>query len=163
MAEKILGKGCYAVWTVSIRTQNGCVFRSTAGHPTIMNPNSLRPSKGSRTWNFAQIHPIAIVGVVIAHLLLGGRAAKAEILGPYVPDETTLHLWHMDESAVPIIDAVTNGLDLTALDNGATLGNESYLGPKGFGTALCTYTGNPSVEPGSAGQDAYLSALPLQN
>ncbi len=132
--------------------------------PTIMNPNQC--SSKARTWNLPQIHPLAtraMAGLIAAVLLPGFMAAKAEILGPYTPDDFTLHLWHMDEPAVPVVDAVTNGLDLTALDNNATLGNESYLGPKGFGTALCTYTGNPNVQPGSAGQDAYLSALPLQN
>src|SRR5881394_3545287 len=87
----------------------------------------------------------------------------AEILGPYTPDPDTLHLWHMNETTAPVVDAAPNGTDLTALENGATLGNESYSGVKGFGTALGTYTGNPATRPGSAGQDCYLAALPLQN
>jgi peptidoglycan/xylan/chitin deacetylase (PgdA/CDA1 family) len=86
----------------------------------------------------------------------------AEILGPYTPDADTLHLWHMNEATAPVADAAPNGTDLTALENGATLGNESYSGVKGFGTALGTYTGNPATRPGSAGQDCYLAALPLQ-
>jgi hypothetical protein len=69
----------------------------------------------------------------------------------------------MNEATAPVVDAVANGTDLTALENGATLGNESYTGAKGFGTALGTYTGNPATRPGSAGQDCYLAALPLQN
>jgi peptidoglycan/xylan/chitin deacetylase (PgdA/CDA1 family) len=88
---------------------------------------------------------------------------RAEILGPYTVDADTLHLWHMNEATAPVADAVPNGTDLTALENGATLGNESYSGVKGFGTALATYTGNPATRPGSAGQDCYLAALPLQN
>src|SRR6267154_5067630 len=95
-----------------------------------------------------------VVSVAVTH---------AEILGPYTPDENTLHLWHMNEATAPVADAVPNGTDLTALENGATLGNESFTGAKGFGTALGTYTGNPATRPGSAGQDCYLSALPLQN
>lgn len=87
----------------------------------------------------------------------------AEIAGPYSPDAHTLHLWHLDSAGPPLGDAVVGGLELAALENGATLGNESYVGPKKFGTALGTYTGNPSQPPGSAGQAAALSALPLEN
>src|SRR3954447_13366449 len=98
-----------------------------------------------------------------AGLLVSTGMARAEILGPYTPDENTLHLWHMNEATAPVADAVPNGTDLTAMENGATLGNESFSGAKGFGTAVGTYTGNPATRPGSAGQDCYLSALPLQN
>src|SRR5579863_3230499 len=100
--------------------------------------------------------------VLAALLLLPLRGVVCgEIVGPYTVDDHTLHLWHMDESAVPVVDAVTNGIPLTGLDNGATLGNESYNNSKKFGTALGTYTGNPLMDPGSAGQGAFLSALPL--
>lgn len=95
--------------------------------------------------------------------IVSAAASRAEILGPYTPDENTLHLWHMNEATPPVADAVANGTDLTALENGATLGNESFTGAKGFGTAVGTYTGNPATRPGSAGQDCYLAALPLQN
>lgn len=100
---------------------------------------------------------------ILVGLTLSTNALYAEILGPYTPDADTLHLWHMNESTPPVVDAATNGTDLTALENGATLGNESYVAVKGFGTAVGTYTGNPATRPGSAGQDCYLSALPLQN
>jgi peptidoglycan/xylan/chitin deacetylase (PgdA/CDA1 family) len=100
---------------------------------------------------------------ILAGIALSTSVAHPEILGPYTPDPDTLHLWHMNESTPPVVDAAANGTDLTALENGATLGNESYPGMKGFGTALGTYTGNPATRPGSAGQDGYLSALPLQN
>jgi hypothetical protein len=99
----------------------------------------------------------------VAALALSTAVSQAEILGPYTPDAETLHLWHMNETTAPVVDAAPNGTDLTALENGATLGNESYTGAKGFGTALGTYTGNPATRPGSAGQDGYLAALPLQN
>jgi len=99
----------------------------------------------------------------VASLALSTAVCQAEILGPYTPDPDTLHLWHMNETTAPVVDAAPNGTDLTALENGATLGNESYAGAKGFGTALGTYTGNPATRPGSAGQDCYLAALPLQN
>lgn len=100
---------------------------------------------------------------VFAGMSLSIDMARAEILGPYTPDGDTLHLWHMNETTAPVVDAAPNGTDLTALENGATLGNESYAGVKGFGTALATYTGNPATRPGSAGQDGYLAALPLLN
>jgi peptidoglycan/xylan/chitin deacetylase (PgdA/CDA1 family) len=100
---------------------------------------------------------------ILAALALSTVVSRAEILGPYTPDADTLHLWHMNETTPPVVDAAPNGTDLTALENGATLGNESYTGAKGFGTAVATYTGNPATRPGSAGQDAYLAALPLQN
>jgi peptidoglycan/xylan/chitin deacetylase (PgdA/CDA1 family) len=99
---------------------------------------------------------------IVAGLALSTVVGQAEILGPYTPDADTLHLWHMNETTAPVVDAAANGTDLTALENGATLGNESYAGAKGFGTALATYTGNPATRPGSAGQDSYLAALPLQ-
>jgi len=96
-------------------------------------------------------------------LLCIGLATHAEIIAPYSPDQDTLHLWHLNEQVSPIEDAVANGLQLRALENGATLGNESFIGAKNFGTALGTYVGNPAVAPGCAGQNAYLAAQPLQN
>src|SRR5882762_759213 len=87
----------------------------------------------------------------VASVALSMAISQAEILGPYTPDADTLHLWHMNETTAPVVDAAPNGTDLTALENGATLGNESYSGVKGFGTALGTYTGNPATRPGSAG------------
>ncbi|HEX5220751.1 MAG TPA: hypothetical protein VFZ59_14365 [Verrucomicrobiae bacterium] len=90
-------------------------------------------------------------------------STRAEIVAPYVPDNHTLHLWHLNEPVAPLEDATSNGLPLRALENGATLGNESFVGAKNFGTALGTYIGNPAVAPGGAGQSAYLAAQPLKN
>jgi peptidoglycan/xylan/chitin deacetylase (PgdA/CDA1 family) len=117
------------------------------------------PPIGGRVLTLKFLSALAFV----AGLALSTAVSQAEILGPYTPDADTLHLWHMNETAAPVVDAAPNGTDLTALDNGATLGNESYTGAKGFGTAVATYTGNPATRPGSAGQDSYLAALPLQN
>src|SRR5580765_124574 len=105
----------------------------------------------------------ATMFATVAGVALSTVVSQAEILGPYTPDADTLHLWHMNETTAPVADAAPNGTDLTALENGATLGNESYTGAKGFGTAVATYTGHPATRPGSAGQDGYLAALPLQN
>jgi len=101
---------------------------------------------------------------VAAWLVLGlSLGASAEIVAPYQPDRQTLHLWHLNEPAAPIADAVSSGVELLALGNGATLGNESFVDGKKFGTALGTYVGNPATAPGCAGQDAYLAAQPLEN
>jgi hypothetical protein len=84
---------------------------------------------------------------------------QGSTLRPYTADADTLHLWHMNEQAVPVIDLGSDGMHLTALRNGATLGNVSY---RGFGTALSTYDGGPEST-ADAGHDAYLAARPLVN
>jgi autotransporter-associated beta strand protein len=68
---------------------------------------------------------------------------RAFIVGPYTTDTHTLHLWHLDESAVPAVDSANNGtnLDLTVLGYNATLGNASF---PGFGSALNTGVSNAS-------------------
>jgi peptidoglycan/xylan/chitin deacetylase (PgdA/CDA1 family) len=114
--------------------------------------SSPRPSPPGEEREKTSLLSLALV----AGMALSSVVCQAEILGPYTPDADTLHLWHMNETTAPVVDAAANGTDLTALENGATLGNESYSGVKGFGTALGTC-------PGSAGQDCYLAALPLQN
>ena len=91
--------------------------------------------------------------------LCGVFAAHGDIIGPYAPDADTIHLWHMNEAAVPVVDVGTDGTHLTALRNGATLGNVSH---QGFGLALSTYDGGPDTT-NDAGRDAYLSARPLVN
>jgi len=96
------------------------------------------------------------VGLTVTFLLLS-LAGRAEIVAPYTPDSDTLHLWHLDEPAVPLADAVAHGIELHALEAGATLGNESFIDGKRFGTALGTYVGNPAVAPGCAGQKAGLA------
>lgn len=85
--------------------------------------------------------------------------SQGSTLRPYTADADTLHLWHMNEQAVPVIDLGSDGMHLTALRNGATLGNVSY---RGFGTALSTYDGGPEST-ADAGHDAYLAARPLVN
>ncbi|GEM_PF-3990137 len=101
--------------------------------------------------------PAAVFPLLL--LILEANVASATILGPYTPDADTLHLWHMNDQTVPVIDLGSDGLHLTALRNGATLGNASY---KGFGTALSTYDGGPDAVT-DVGRDAYLSARPLVN
>src|SRR5262245_34090986 len=94
-------------------------------------------------------------GISIAFVL----QVQGSTLRPYTADADTLHLWHMNEQSVPVIDLGGDAMHLTALRNGATLGNVSY---RGFGTALSTYDGGPEST-ADAGHDAYLAARPLVN
>src|ERR1019366_2870312 len=59
----------------------------------------------------------------------------AFIVGPYTADTNTLHLWHLDETAVPAIDLAAGGTNLIALRGSASLGNASFTG---FGNCLST-------------------------
>ena len=96
-----------------------------------------------------------LAGVFAAAFLLTQPTAQALIVGPYIPDANTLHLWHMDASAVPIPDdVVVGGTNLVKLASGATLGANSYTG---FGTALNTLDGGQNATT-QAGKDAYLAA-----
>ncbi len=86
-------------------------------------------------------HNLPLAGLLAAAMFLVGPKAGATIIGPYTPDANTLHLWHLDDSAAPAIDAVSSGgMNLAGLLNGATLGNASY---SGFGTALNTASTGP--------------------
>src|SRR5262245_13785117 len=64
-------------------------------------------------------------------------SAAAAIIGPYSVDANTLHLWHINDSAVPILDAsgVATPIDLASLGTtaGGTLGAASFS--PAFGTA----------------------------
>jgi autotransporter-associated beta strand protein len=78
--------------------------------------------------------------LVASAAILSGLAAaniNANIVGPYSPDANTLHLWHMDQNNVPVLDsALSGGTNFNVLTNGATLGNASF---SGFGTALSVW------------------------
>src|SRR5215470_7773755 len=91
--------------------------------------------------------------------VIQASSGHGSTLRPYTADADTLHLWHMNEQTVPVIDLGSDSLHLTALRNGATLGNVSY---RGFGTALSTYDGGPDNAT-ETGHDAYLAARPLVN
>ncbi len=87
------------------------------------------------------------LGLSVCLLLFFLGNTQAAIVGPYSVDADTLQLWHLNESAVPALNA-TAGTNLAALGGGATLGNPAY---PGFGSALST----------AAGTSAYLAARPL--
>lgn len=57
---------------------------------------------------------------------------------PYTPDVSTLHLWHLDESAAPAADAAFGNLPLQGLLGGASLSGTAQAG---FGTALLANSG----------------------
>jgi hypothetical protein len=98
---------------------------------------------------------ITLAGLFAAAFLFAQLAAQASMVGPYTADANTLHLWHMDASAVPVPDAVvTGGTNLIKLANGAVLGVNSYTG---FGTALNTLDGGQNGV-AAANLDAYLTA-----
>jgi hypothetical protein len=105
----------------------------------------------------------AVRGLVFTGLGIGfvfeSQIGNGATLRPYIADADTLHLWHMNEQTVPVIDLGSDSLHLTALRNGATLGNVSY---RGFGTALSTFDGGPEATTDAA-HDAYLAAKPLVN
>ena len=67
----------------------------------------------------------------IRWILLAGLAAiatmpAAAVIQPYTADSATLHLWHLDETSTPCVDAAPGGTNLTRMINGATLGNVSF-------------------------------------
>jgi autotransporter-associated beta strand protein len=95
----------------------------------------------------------------LAALIAGTSMVPAVIVGPYSPDAHTLHLWHFDEPAPPITNAVAGGLELTVLGGGAVLTNLSY---PGFGGSLNTFDGGPNATAGTD-RDAYAAPRTLVN
>jgi autotransporter-associated beta strand protein len=73
--------------------------------------------------------------LMFAAAFLACFCARAFIVGPYTADTNTLHLWHLDETAVPAIDLAAGGTNLIALRGSASLGNASFTG---FGNCLST-------------------------
>src|SRR5258707_12296520 len=105
--------------------------------------------------NFFSCMKRFIAAGVLAAAFALAAPGYAIIVAPYTADANTLHLWHLNESAVPAIDAVANlpGTNCINLANGATLGTNSY---SGFGTALNTIDGGQDNITGTA-RDAFLS------
>ncbi len=95
--------------------------------------------------------------LILLSVVVGVEASTCATLQPYSPDSYTLHLWHLDETDVPVVDFASGGTNLTSLSGGATLGTASFAG---FGSVLNTVDGGQSGTTASS-KNAVLSALPL--
>src|ERR1051326_4013216 len=124
----------------------------------IFSEGTQKPVTLGRNFLASAAQSAFLTGLSVV-FLVQVNAGRAGTLRPYTVDADTLHLWHMNDQSVPVIDMGSDGMHLTALRNGATLGNVSY---RGFGTALSTYDGGPDSA-ADAGHDAYLAARPLVN
>jgi hypothetical protein len=80
----------------------------------------------------------SVISCLCGAMLAGGPYSLNAAVAPYGVDASTLHLWHLDESAAPSIDAAPGGTNLVSLVSGASLNNASFTG---FGTALNTIDG----------------------
>src|SRR3990172_2307969 len=80
----------------------------------------------------------AVIGVLVLGVFFVGRNSHSAVIGPYAVDANTLHLWHLEDAAVPVLDAtgVATPIDLTSLGlaAGGSLGAASYS-PPSFGNA----------------------------
>ncbi len=122
-----------------------------------MNPGSLI-SRSTRT---------CLRNLLILSGILGYLSASSAAIIPYPMDVDTLQLWHFDESPSASVcsNAVPGGIPLTAIRDGATLGNAAL---PGFGASASTYDAGPSATlaahpNGIPGRDAYLAPLPIVN
>ena len=83
--------------------------------------------------------------------VLAGGASRAAIV-PYTADVNTLHLWHLDETAKPVVDFVAGGTNLAYSVSGVTLGKGAYAAPftnsVNFGTLT---TSNAVLFPAGSG------------
>src|SRR4051794_14539795 len=103
-----------------------------------------------KTTSLSRFKIIALSTVACGLLLNAG----ATIVGPYTADANTLHLWHLDETATPAVDAaLSGGTNCVGLLNGATLGTNSFTG---FGKALSTIDGGQDLI-AAANKDALLT------
>lgn len=90
--------------------------------------------------------------LIAAALHLAGRPADAAALLPCANDVNTLHLWHFDEPAVPVVDDAFGGTNLNYMIGSATLGNaaatSSFTNCISFGTLT---TSNAVIFPAGSG------------
>jgi hypothetical protein len=49
-------------------------------------------------------------------LLVIAQPSWATVAGPFTVDANTLHLWHLNDTAGPVVDSVSGGLNLTPID-----------------------------------------------
>src|SRR5690242_13228112 len=109
-------------------------FGQTQPNPMKLVFRSIACHAVARKWLTSRVLTL----LVAVGLIFSSFSAQAIIVGPYALDANTLHLWHLNETTVPAIDAVAAGTNLTVLGTGAALNLSSFAG---FGTALST-TGN---------------------
>jgi hypothetical protein len=92
---------------------------------------------------------------IAACVLASSNCGWAAIIGPYVADSDTLHLYHFDESATPLEDngfVDANDIDLTALNGAPALSASAYAGfgsSVGFAAATNDAVGATSVSQSS--------------
>ena len=110
----------------------------------------------SSKWVFH--HSLAAIFIIASFLFFIPPACAA--FGTYGVDSSTLHLWHLDESAVPCIDSAPGGTNLTSRSGGATLGNASALAS--FTNCLSTLDGGQDQFGGNF-SDAVLTARNMNN
>lgn len=67
---------------------------------------------------FAPVVPLLLSGILLA---------KGEVR-TYVPDDHTMHLWHLDEAVPPFKDSVDGGTPLLGIHNGAVAGEPGFSG-----------------------------------
>lgn len=70
-----------------------------------------------RDWHVRFPHPALLLSIAAGAIFVP-RAAAGEIK-PYLPDQWTLHLWHLDESTPPFSDQGSNTTPLRAVHNNA--------------------------------------------
>jgi hypothetical protein len=67
----------------------------------------------------------ALISFLILHSSAFTPLCRAAI-EPYTANASTLHLWHLDETTPPCVDAAAGGTNLTYPADGAALGSASY-------------------------------------
>ena len=74
------------------------------------------------------INPVQSLLRCAAGILLAGMSAGpvSGAIQSYTADATTLHLWHLNETVAPCVDAAAGGTNLAFMINGASLGGTSY-------------------------------------
>lgn len=120
---------------ISAKRPFRCSISAAAAVMSSRKTHSMKTSRSNYLANLSAILALAAAASIVP-------LARAAIGGPYTPDANTLHLYHLDEGAVPSPDAAAGGNNLQGLLNGATLGNPSFTG---FGNAVNTLDGGQDL------------------